>query len=225
MLRLSKEGHIFTVSELDGKSVLLENEDLYNNVFQSFEIEEDFSFISFFEMVKQYPLFLKFFQQGSSYLEEYELIDKSVGKDTNKIAVITPQFMFKAEVMSQFNKMEIYSYNESESYCDDDISSMYLKDYINYRLGINSLALVDSVDENGVSESVYFEYFPETQFSLMDFVHFVFNTISLHGFVEERNTVIEEIERDEKEMKEHLESEANDLTAKFFEQIKSGGNS
>lgn len=59
----------------------------------------------------------------------------------------------------------------------------------------------------------------------MDFVNFVFNTISLHGFVEERNTVIEEIERDEKEMKEHLESEANDLTAKFFEQIKSGGNS
>lgn len=225
MLRLSKEGHVFTVSELDGKSVLLENEDLYNNVFQSFEIEEDFSFVSFFEMVKQYPLFLKFFQQGASYLEEYELIDKSVGKDTNKIAVITTQFMFKAEVMSQFNKMEVYSYNESDSYCDDDISSMYLKDYINYRLGINSLALVDSVDENGVSESVYFEYFPETQFSLMDFVNFVFNTISLHGFVEERNTVIEEIERDEKEMKEHLESEANDLTAKFFEQIKSGGNS
>ena len=75
MLRLSKEGHIFTVSELDGKSVLLENEDLYNNVFQSFEIEEDFSFVSFFKMVKQYPLFLKFFQQGASYLEEYELIE------------------------------------------------------------------------------------------------------------------------------------------------------
>ena len=57
MLRLSKEGHIFTVSELDGKSVLLENEDLYNNFFQNFEIEEEFSFVSFFEMIKQYPLF------------------------------------------------------------------------------------------------------------------------------------------------------------------------
>lgn len=225
MLRLSKEGHIFTVSELDGKSVLLENEDLYNSVFQNFEIEEDFSVVSFFEMIKQYPLFLKFFQQGASYLEEYEAIDKSVGQDCDKIAVITPQFMLKDGVISQFNKMEVYFYNNAESFCEDDLSSMYLKDYIHYKIGINSLAFVDSIDENGVSDSLYLEYFPETQFHLLNFVHFVFDTISLHGFVEERNTVIEEIERDEKEMQEHLEIEANDLTAKFLEQIKSGGKS
>ena len=150
MLRLSKEGHIFTVSELDGKSVLLENEDLYNNFFQNFEIEEEFSFVSFFEMIKQYPLFLKFFQQGASYLEEYESIDQSVGQDYNKIAVITSHFMLKDTVMTQFNKMEVYFYSESESFCGDDLSSMYLKDYIHYRLGINAVAFVDSIDENNV---------------------------------------------------------------------------
>lgn len=223
MLRLSKEGHIFTVSELDGKSVLLENEDLYNSFFQNFEIEEDFSVVSFFEMIKQYPLFLKFFQQAESYLEEYEAIDKSECPETDKIAVITPNFMLKDGVISQFNKMEVYFYNNSESFCEDDLSSMYLKEYINYRIGINSLAFVDSIDEDGKSDSLYFEYFPETQFNLLNFVHFVFDTISLHGFVEERNTVIEEIERDEKEMQQHLETEANDLAAQFLNQIKSGG--
>lgn len=223
MLRLSKEGHIFTVSEIDGKSVLLENEDLYNSFFQSFEIEEDFTVISFFEMIKQYPLFLKFFQQGSSYLEEYEAINQSECPATDKIAVVTPNFMIKDGVISQFNKMEVYFYNNAESFCEDDLSSMYLKEYINYRIGINSLAFVDNIDENGVSDSLYFEYFPETQFHLLSFVHFVFDTISLHGFVEERNTLIQEIERDEKETQEHLETTASALTAKFFEQIKSGG--
>lgn len=225
MLRLSKEGQIFTVSELDGKSVLLENEDLYNSIFQNFEIEEDYSVVSFFEMIKQYPLFLNFFQQGASYLEEYDGIDKSKGKDTDKIAVITPHFVLKDGVITQFNKMEVYYYNNAESFCKDDISSMYLKDYINYRLGINSLAFVDSIDENGTSDSLYLEYFPDTQFHLLNFVHFVFNTISLHGYVEERNTVIEEIERDEKEMQDHLETEASELAAKLLNQIKSGGKS
>lgn len=223
MLRLSKEGQIFTVSELDSKSILLENEDLYNSLFQSFEIEEDFSMVSFFEMIKQYPLFLKFFQEGNSYLEEYEAADKSVGVDTDKIAVVTPHFMLKDGVISQYTKMEVYFYNNAEAFCSDDISSMYLKDYINYRIGINSLAFVDSIDEQGVSDSLYLEYFPETHFNLLNFVHFVFDTISLHGFVEERNTVIEEIERDEKEFQENLETEASDIAAKLLEQIKFGG--
>lgn len=225
MLRLSKEGQIFTVSEIDGKSVLLENQDLYNSLFQNFEIEEDYSVISFFEMIKQYPLFLNFFQQGLSYLEEYESVDKTLNMDNDKIAVITPQFVLKDGVITQFNKMEVYFYKNPEAVCEDDISAMYLKDYINYRIGINSLAFVDSIDEEGVSESLYLEYFPETQFNLLNFVHFVFNSISLHGFVDERNNVIEEIERDEKEMQEQLESEANDLTAKLLDQIKFGGKS
>jgi hypothetical protein len=225
MLRLSKEGQIFTVSDIDGKSVLLENQDLYNSIFQNFEIEEDYSVISFFEMIKQYPLFLNFFQQGLSYLEEYESVDKTLTVDNDKIAVITPQFVLKDGVITLFNKMEVYFYKDPEAVCHDDISAMYLKDYIHYRIGINSLAFVDSIDDEGVSESLYLEYFPENQFNLLNFVHFVFNSISLHGFVDERNTVIEEIERDEKEMQEQLESEANDLTAKLLEQIKFGGKS
>lgn len=223
MLEINNEGEVYGISPLDGVAVLLDDRDLYHCMFQPFLLHEDFTFSSFFKMIKKYPVFSKFFQTAISYLQEYENSLPDIDPTPNKkIAIITPNVLLNNGVMTYSKNMEVYILNEEASLCTDDVSSMYLKDYANYRLGMNTVALLDTIDENGTLVSMYLDYYIQKEFSLLNFVEFILSNISLHGFVEERNTVIHEIEVEKKEFDEFLETESKEIAHDILNKIKYG---
>jgi len=234
MLKITTNGDIVTFSKVDNNLVLLDNADLQNTLFQAFDLDHEFTFSSFFSMLKKYPVFSNFFQTAISYIKEYETLNIEMNSSTSgKVAVITPNTILNNGVISNRHTLEVYKYKElsdnnideiniNESSTTDDVSSMYLKDYANYRIALNSLARLDQIDEEGIITTLYLECYSENEFNLLSFVHFVLSNISLHGFVEERNHVIKEIEVEQKEHQEALEAESIEITNSILERIKYG---
>lgn len=221
MLKINNKGQIFSFSDFDDKLVLLTDLDIKNSLFDAFNLDDDFTFKSFFEMLKNYPSITSFFPVIQSYLDEY-LILKEIDELSDKIAVITPVHTVHLGIMDSYNKLEVYIWGDEANFVDEDISSMYLKEYINYKLNINTLTLFENVDENNTIDGVYFENHNETVFDLLNFVKFVIENISLHGFVEERNQLIDEVEKEIQERNESIEEESKEIAKNIMKQITFG---
>lgn len=223
MLVLTKKGQIISISSFDSTTILLEDNDIKNSIFEGFRIEEGFTFRSFFTMLSNYPTLSQFFQTAQSYIEEFQSLNIPV-QSFNKIAVLTPVNAVHLDVLTSYNKIEVFSYGEFDQLLSEDISSMYMSEYIDYHLNINTLTQFDSISDDNKIESTYLEYHPETVFDLLTFVKIIIHEVSLHGFSEERNQIIEEIEQNLKEHQQELENDAKEISANIFDEIRKDNN-
>jgi hypothetical protein len=221
MLVLTKKGVIVSISSFDSSFINLEDHDIKNSLFEGFQIEEGFTFRSFFSMLSRYPTLSQFFQIAQSYIEEFNSLDVPQ-QEINKIAVLTPVNTVHLNMLTSHNKLEVFSYGEFNNILTEDISSMYMKEYIDYHLNVNSCTQFDNISEENAVTSTYLEYQPEAFFDLLTFVRIIIDNVSLHGFAEERNQVIEEIEHELQEHQQELENDAKVITDNIFDDIRRG---
>lgn len=231
MLTLNKDGSINYI-DTDDKVVLMNNDDIKNMLFNSFILETDYSFVSFFNMIEKYPFFLSIFSQASPYLEEF----KSLNYDKDdmheaKIAVITPMVSVATQELLVNYRMEVYYTVDPAGITDDDVSIMHMKDYIHFSIGMNVLAAVlspadeEDDDENGnlSVNCTYLDFDPCAHLSLIDFIKIVLENVSMHGVPVERNKIIHELEASFMEDEIYLKEQADDIAADILNKMK-GGN-
>ncbi len=220
MLLISADGKIYSLSTLDDECIELNNEDVKNCMFDSFSLDNEFTFDSFFKMIIQYPVLKTFFPIIDSYIDEYKSIENK--KETNKIAVIMPIYTVMQNIITHQEDIQIFMLGEETYQLEEDITNMYLSDYINYKLNINTLSLLEHFKDDNTRDASYFDNIQEDIFDLFTFVKFVIKNITLHGFVEERNQHIQEVENHEKEEKYEIEQESIRLAKDIMRKISNG---
>ncbi len=232
MLTLNKDGSINYI-DTDDKVVLMNNDDIKNMLFNSFILDTEYSFVSFFNMLEKYPFFLSLFSQASPYLEEF----KSLNYDKDdmheaKIAVITPMVSVFTEELHIDYRMEVYFTVDPAGITDDDVSIMHMRDYVHFGIGMNVLAAVlspadededDDEDGNISVKCSYLDFDPTIHLSLIDFIKIVLENVSMHGVPVERNKIIHELEASFIEDEIYLKEQANDIAADILNKMK-GGN-
>lgn len=231
MLTLNKDGSIHYI-DTDDTVVLMNNDDIKNMLFHSFILDPDYSFISFFNMLDKYPFFLNLFSQASPYLEEFKSLN--CDKDDmheSKIAVITPTVSVATNELFMNYRMEVYFKVDPSGITDDDISIMYMKDYVHFIIGMNILATVfsqadedDDEEEGNIAVNCSFlDFDPTAHVSLIDFIKIILDNISLHGVPSERNKIIHDLEESFIEDELYLKDQADNIAADILNKIK-GGN-
>lgn len=221
ILKLNKDGNIMIESTTSKREVLMNNHDIQNLVFSRFQIENKYTFNSFFKMFQNYPFLQTLFPIMKDYINEYETIDaKDIDSAirNNHFLVLTTATTIRNGFISNEILTEVY--NSSDVFQEHlNISIMKINDYIDFNIALNTLAIFEAdnvIEEEGFENTtppqIYFEIDVTGTYDFITFVKTLVNSITACGFSSERNKVIEEMNKE----KEILKLEADRITAKIM---------